>query len=57
MLGHYSVSFTGEDMRHADGSQFIGIGITPDLPVTLTQSNISGGNDPELQAALAALGH
>jgi hypothetical protein len=57
VLGHYSVSFTGEDMRNADGSQYVGIGITPDIPVTLTQSNVSGGHDPELAAALAALGH
>jgi hypothetical protein len=57
VLGHYSVSFTGQDLRHADGSRFIGIGLVPDLPVDLTQSNVSGGNDPELGAALAALGH
>jgi Peptidase family S41 len=57
VLGHYSVSFTGEDMRNADGSQFVGIGITPDMPVTLTQANVSNGNDPELSAALTALGY
>ena len=57
VLGHYSVSWTGDDLRHADGSQFVGIGLVPDLPVTLTQSNVSGGNDPELEVALTALGH
>jgi Peptidase family S41 len=56
VLGHYSVSFTGLDVHNADGSLFIGRGIPVDVPVTLTQANVSGGNDPELNTALALFG-
>jgi hypothetical protein len=55
--GHYRFDFTGENVRHADGSQFIGIGLAPDISVIATREALASGLDPELAAALHALGH
>jgi hypothetical protein len=55
VLGQYAVSFTGERVRNADGSQFVGVGITPDILVPLAAQDFAAGRDPELQAALRTL--
>jgi hypothetical protein len=57
LLGHYSAGWTDIDVHNADGSQFMGIGIPVDIPVTLTQQNLANGNDPERNTAVALLGY
>ena len=55
--GSASFSFTGMEIRHADGSAFEGIGIVPSMTVAPTVADIASGNDPELAAAITALPH
>ncbi len=52
--GQFALSFTGTDLRHADAqkSVFHGVGIVPDIPVTLTATDFRNGVDPELNAAI-----
>lgn len=49
------VSFTGHDVRHADGRQLQRVGIVPDVPVTPTIRGIREGRDEVLDRALAWL--
>lgn len=53
--GGLSVSFTGHDVRHADGRQLQRVGIVPDVPVTPTLRSIREGRDEVLDRALAWL--
>jgi hypothetical protein len=45
----------GMEVLHADGAPFHGIGIVPDVEVTLDAAAFRDGIDPELEAAIAAL--
>lgn len=49
------VSFTGHDVRHADGRQLQRVGIQPDVPVTPTIRGIREGRDEVLDRALGWL--
>lgn len=49
------VSFTGHDVRHADGRQLQRVGIVPDVPVTPTLRGLREGRDEVLERALAWL--
>jgi C-terminal processing protease CtpA/Prc len=51
-----SVSFTGIDVRQADGSQLQRVGLEPDLPVSPTLAGVRAGRDEVLVAALKLLG-
>ena len=53
--GGLSVSFTGHDVRHADGRQLQRVGIVPHVPVTPTLRGIREGRDEVLERALAWL--
>mgnify|MGYP006202960503 CR=1 FL=1 len=48
-------TFTGMEVRHADGADFHTIGILPQVEATLTAGDLSAGIDPELDAAIDAL--
>src|SRR6185295_7297940 len=50
------VSFTGHDVRHADGRQLQRVGIVPDVPVTPTLRGLREGRDEVLERALGWLG-
>jgi C-terminal processing protease CtpA/Prc len=49
------VSFTGHDVRHADGRQLQRVGIVPDVPVTPTLRGLREGRDEVLERALSWL--
>ncbi|MBV9497104.1 MAG: hypothetical protein JOZ54_22905 [Acidobacteria bacterium] len=51
--GGLRVSFTGHDVRHADGRQLQRVGIEPDLKVAPTVAGIRAGRDEVLEAAIA----
>lgn len=51
----FEMSFTGMEVLHADGTDFHGIGIVPDVPVDLSAADFRDGIDPELEAAILAL--
>jgi C-terminal processing protease CtpA/Prc len=51
----FEMSFTGMEVLHADGADFHGIGIVPDVPVVLSAADFRDGIDPELEAAIAVL--
>ncbi|HEX5760760.1 MAG TPA: S41 family peptidase [Thermoanaerobaculia bacterium] len=53
--GGISVSFTGHDVRHADGRQLQRVGIQPDVPVAPTLAGLRAGRDEVLERALAWL--
>ncbi|HEV8242082.1 MAG TPA: S41 family peptidase [Thermoanaerobaculia bacterium] len=53
--GGLMVSFTGHDVRHADGRQLQRVGIVPDVAVTPTLRGIREGRDEVLDRALAWL--
>ncbi|HEX2121888.1 MAG TPA: S41 family peptidase [Thermoanaerobaculia bacterium] len=53
--GGITVSFTGHDVRHADGRQLQRIGLVPDVPVTPTVRGIREGKDEVLERAIAFL--
>lgn len=55
--GQFAMSFTGMDVRHADAqkSVFHGVGIVPDIDVTLTAQAFADGVDPEIEAAIGHL--
>ena len=53
--GGISVSFTGHDVRHADGRQLQRVGIVPDVRVEPTPKGLSEGKDEVLDAAVALL--
>lgn len=50
------VSFTGHDVRHADGRQLQRVGIVPDVLVAPTLSGLREGRDEVLERALGWLG-
>ena len=54
--GYLSVSFTGHDVRHADGRQLQRVGLVPDVPVTPTIAGIRAGRDEVLEAAVKYVG-
>ena len=41
--------------RFPDGTEFVGIGVQPDIPVERTIEDVARGTDPVLEAAVAAL--
>lgn len=51
--GGFSVSFTGHDVRHADGRQLQRIGLVPDVRVEPTIKGIREGKDEVLARAIA----
>lgn len=51
--GGLRVSFTGHDVRHADGRQLQRVGIEPDVKVAPTVAGIRAGRDEVLEAAIA----
>jgi C-terminal processing protease CtpA/Prc len=51
------VNFTGQSVRHADGSQLQRVGIVPDVEAHPTMSGIRDGGDDVLQRAVAFLNH
>lgn len=51
--GGIYVSFTGHDVRHADGRQVQRIGLVPDIAVRPTVAGIRQGRDEVLERALA----
>jgi C-terminal processing protease CtpA/Prc len=53
--GGIQVSFTGHDVRHADGRQLQRIGLVPDVPASPTRAGLAAGRDEMLEAAVADL--
>lgn len=53
--GGITVSFTGHDVRHADGRQLQRIGLVPDVPVAPTIQGIREGKDEVLDRAVRYL--
>ncbi len=53
--GGISVTFTGHDVRHADGRPVQGIGLVPDVRIEPTLAGIRAGRDEVLERALAYL--
>jgi C-terminal processing protease CtpA/Prc len=53
--GGISISFSGHDVRHADGRQLQRVGLRPDVPAMPTVAGIRAGRDEVLEAALAYL--
>ncbi|HEX8148118.1 MAG TPA: hypothetical protein VF591_13140 [Pyrinomonadaceae bacterium] len=53
--GNLPVSFTGHDVRHADGRQLQRVGIQPDVKVAPTVRGIAAGRDEILEAAVKYL--
>lgn len=53
--GGIEVTFTGHDVRHADGRPVQGIGLVPDVRVEPTLAGIRAGRDEVLERALAHL--
>lgn len=53
--GGYSVSFSGHDVRHADGRQLQRVGLVPDIEVRPTIEGVRAGRDEVLDRALAFL--
>ncbi|HEY0115570.1 MAG TPA: S41 family peptidase [Allosphingosinicella sp.] len=50
--GGLSLSFTGHDVRHADGTRLQRVGIQPDVVVAPTLAGMRAGRDEVLEAAL-----
>ncbi len=50
------VTFTGHDVRHADGRQLQRVGIVPDVPAAPTLRGLREGRDEVLERALGWLG-
>jgi len=53
--GGISVSFTGHDVRHADGRQLQRVGLKPDVEVAPTRAGIRAGKDEVLERAVKYL--
>ena len=53
--GGISISFSGHDVRHADGRQLQRVGLRPDVLARPTIAGIRAGRDEVLDAALAYL--
>jgi len=54
--GNIQVSFTGQDVRHADGRQLQRVGLQPDVFVAPTIEGIRAGRDEVLEKAIEYLG-
>ena len=54
--GRISMTFTGHDVRHADGRQLQRIGLIPQVRVTPTIAGVRSGRDEVLEAAGKYLG-
>jgi Periplasmic protease len=54
--GAIAITFSGHDVRHADGRQLQRVGLQPQLRVTPTIAGIRSGRDEVLEAALRYLG-
>ena len=53
--GGLGISFSGHDVRHADGRQLQRVGIVPDILVQPTRAGLAAGKDEVLQAAIDLL--
>jgi hypothetical protein len=53
--GNLVVSFTGREIRHADGRQLQRVGVQPDIAVKPTIAGIRAGRDEVLEAAIEYL--
>jgi len=53
--GGLYVSFTGHDVRHADGRQLQRVGIVPDIEVHPTLAGLRAGRDEALERAVESL--
>jgi len=53
--GNLIVSFTGHNIRHADGRQLQRIGIQPTIRVAPTIRGVAAGRDEILEAAVKYL--
>jgi C-terminal processing protease CtpA/Prc len=53
--GGIAVSFTGHDVRHADGRQLQRVGIQPDVEAAPTIAGLRTGRDEVLERAVAYL--
>jgi C-terminal processing protease CtpA/Prc len=53
--GGYYVSFSGHDVRHADGRQLQRIGLVPDIEARPTIEGVREGRDEVLDRALSFL--
>ncbi len=54
--GRISLTFSGHDVRHADGRQLQRVGLTPAVAVRPTIAGIRAGRDEVLESALKHLG-
>ncbi len=54
---HYFVSVSTGDLVMRDGKSLEGIGVTPDIVVLPTSSDLAAGRDPVLAAAFGLAGH
>ena len=50
--GGIVVNFTGQSVRHADGSQLQRVGIVPDVEAHLTLRGVREGRDDVLECAV-----
>jgi C-terminal processing protease CtpA/Prc len=55
LVGGMYATFTGHDVRHADGRQLQRVGLQPDVVVRPTLAGIRAGRDEVLERALALL--
>ena len=53
--GNIGISFSGHNVRHADGRQLQRVGLVPDIEVRPTIAGIREGRDAVLEAALELL--
>jgi C-terminal processing protease CtpA/Prc len=53
--GNLAVSFTGHNVRHADGRQLQRVGIQPTVRAAPTIAGIAAGRDEVLEAAVGHL--
>jgi len=54
--GNIGITFTGHDVRHADGRQLQRVGLEPNVAVSPTIAGIRAGRDEVLEAALRYVG-
>jgi C-terminal processing protease CtpA/Prc len=54
--GSITITFTGHDVRHADGRQLQRVGLQPQVPVSPTIAGIRAGRDEVLETALKYVG-
>lgn len=53
--GGFQITFTGDDVRHADGRQLQRVGIQPDIFITPTIAGVRAGRDEVLEQAIKYL--